>query len=68
MVAVSATSVDWTAGRATLQATLRVDGTVRTTGVAYRWTKGTAAASLGTGRTLTVTDLDATYNCACTWT
>lgn len=67
VVSVEATSIDWTADTATLTATLRVNGTVRTSGVTYRWTKGTSATSLGTGRTLSVADLGATYHCACTW-
>ena len=33
----------------------------------YDWTKGTAATSLGSARTLAVTDLNATYHCTCTW-
>ena len=67
VVTVVATSIDWTADTATLTATLRVNGTVRTSGVTYRWTSGTSATSLGTGRTLSVADLGATYHCACTW-
>ncbi len=66
-VAVVATSIDWTADTATLTATLRVNGAVRTSGVTYRWTSGTSTTSLGTGRTLSVAGLGATYHCACTW-
>lgn len=68
VVTITATALDWTADTATLMATLRVNGAVRTSGVTYRWTKGTSTTAVGTGRTLGVTDLDATYNCACTWT
>ena len=67
VVSVEATSIDWTADTATLTATLRVNGSIRTSGVTYRWTKGTSTTSLGTGRTLSVADLGATYHCACTF-
>lgn len=67
VVSITPTSIDWSAGTATLQATLRVNGTITTSGVTYKWTKGTATTSLGTSRTLSVTDLNATYNCTCTW-
>jgi hypothetical protein len=66
-VSVEATAIDWTADTATLTATLRVNGTVRTSGVTYRWTKGTSTTSLGTGRTLNVNDVGAAYHCACTF-
>lgn len=64
---ISPTAISFTDGTATLQATLRVDGAIKTSGVTYKWTKGTATTSLGTSRTLAVTDLNATYNCQCTW-
>ncbi len=67
VVTITPTAIDWANGNATLQATLRVNGTITTSGVTYKWTKGTATASLGTSRTLYVTDLNATYNCTCTW-
>ena len=67
VVTITPTAIDWTNGNATLQATLRVNGTITTSGVTYVWTKGTATTSLGTSRTLYVTDLNATYNCTCTW-
>lgn len=67
MVKVEPTAIDWTAGTATLRATLWVNGAVVTSGVSYRWTKGDATTSLGTSRTLAVADLDAKYHCACTW-
>ena len=67
---VSVDAIDWTAGTATLRATLRVNGTAKTSGVTYKWTKGTATTSLGTAQTLSVSGtgaLNATYNCTCTW-
>lgn len=67
VVAITPTAIDWSAGTATLQATLRVNGTITTSNVTYNWTKGTATESLGTSRTLSVNDLNATYNCTCTW-
>lgn len=67
VVTITPTAIDWANGNATLQATLRVNGTITTSGVSYVWTKGTATTSLGTSRTLYVTDLNATYNCTCTW-
>jgi len=66
-VSVEATAIDWTADTATLTATLRVNGALRTSGVTYRWTKGTSTTSLGTGRTLNVNDVGAAYHCACTF-
>jgi hypothetical protein len=66
-VTITPTAINWTASTATLQATLRVNGAIVTSGVTYKWTKGTATTSLGTSRTLSVTDLNATYNCTCTW-
>lgn len=66
VVTISPTSIDWDAGTAVLAVTLRVDGTI-TTPSAYKWTKGTSTTSLGTGSTLAVTDLNATYNCTVTW-
>ena len=68
VVIISPTSIDYGLGTATLQATLRVDGVIKTSSdVTYAWTKGTATASLGTSRTLNITDLNATYNCVCSW-
>ena len=67
VVAIVPTAIDWSAGTATLQATLRVNGTAVTSGVTYKWTKGTDTESLGTARTLAVSDLNASYNCTCTW-
>ena len=64
---ITPTAIDWTASTATLQATLRVNGAIVTSGVTYKWTQGTATASIGTSRTLSVTNLNATYNCTCTW-
>lgn len=70
VVSITPTAINWTDGTATLQATLRVDGVIRTSGVTYNWTRGTSTTSLGTTRTLSLTsssDLNATYNCTCTW-
>ena len=67
MVTIEATGIDWTADTATLTATLRVNGVVRTSGVTYRWTKGTSSTSLGTGRSINVSDLAAAYHCTCEW-
>lgn len=66
VVAVVPISIDWTAGTAVLAAILRVDGTI-TTPASYNWTKGTETGSLGTGATVSVNDLNATYNCTVTW-
>ncbi len=69
-VSVYPTTVDWSAGTATLAVTLRVDGTV-TTPTSYRWTKNTSTTSLGTESTLTINGttntLDDVYNCTVTW-
>lgn len=69
-VSVYPTTVDWSAGTATLAVTLRVDGTV-TTPTSYRWTKNTSTTSLGTGSTLTIdgttNTLNDVYNCTVTW-
>ena len=59
-------AVDWIAGTATLRATLLVDGTV-TTPTTYKWTKGSSTTSLGTSATLSVSDVQAVYNCTVTW-
>ncbi len=66
IVTVTPTTINWATGTATLAATLRVNGVI-TTPTGYKWTKGTSADSLGTGSTLDVTDLNATYNCTVTW-
>lgn len=66
-VTVETTFIDYDTGTATLKGTLRVNGTVTTTGVSYVWTKNTETTSLGTNQTLTVNDLDAVYVCTCTW-
>lgn len=67
VVSIEPTAIDWDKGTATLQATLRVDGTIKTSGVTYKWTRGDATTSLGEKRTLAVNDLNATYHCTCTW-
>jgi len=66
-VSVTVDSADWSAGTATLRATLYVNGAAKTSGVTYKWTKGTSTTSLGTSQTLAVSDLNATYHCTCTW-
>ena len=69
VVSISVTAVDFSAGTATLSASLRVNGTV-TTPTSYKWTKGTSTSSLGTSQTLSVSGtgaLNATYNCTVTW-
>lgn len=66
VVTVYPTTVNWEAETATLAVTLRVNGTI-TTPTSYKWTKGTATTSIGTGSTLNVTDLNAVYNCTVTW-
>lgn len=67
IVAITVDSVSWANDSATIRATLRVDGTVKTSGVTYKWTKGTSSTSIGTQRTLAITDLNASYHCTCTW-
>ena len=66
IVTISISSVNWTAGTATLSATLRVNGTI-TSPTTYKWTKNTNTTSLGTSATLSISDLDAVYNCTVTW-
>lgn len=65
-VSIETTAIDYDAGTATLKATLYVDGVI-TTPTSYKWTKGTSTTSIGTGSTLTVSDITASYNCSCTW-
>lgn len=67
VVTVYPTAINWSSGTATLAVTLRVNGTIKTPS-SYKWTKGTATTSLGTSSTLSVSDLDAVYNCTVTWT
>lgn len=67
VVTVYPTAINWSTPSATLAVALRVNGTIKTPST-YKWTKGTSATSLGTNSTLTVTDLDAVYNCTVTWT
>ena len=66
IVTLYTTAINYTAGTATLAVTLRVDGVI-TTPTSYKWTKGTSTTSLGTGATLNVNDLNATYSCTVTW-
>ena len=66
IVSVTPDAIDWEAGTATLRATLWVNGEdVQPT--AWSWTKNLDSTVLGTGQTLEVTDLDATYRCTVTW-
>lgn len=65
-VTVFVSAINYTAGTATLGVTLRVNGTV-TVPSSYKWTKGTSTTSLGTGSTVNISDLNATYNCTVTW-
>lgn len=74
VVTITPTAINWINKTATLQATLRVNGTITTSGVSYVWTKGTDGTSFGTDRSLVVQPtasnpdpLNATYNCTCTW-
>lgn len=66
VVSIDITNINWSSGTATLTATLRVNGTI-TTPSSYIWTKGTATTSLGSSQTLSITDLNAVYNCTVTW-
>ena len=66
VVTVYPTAIDYVAGTATLAVKLHVNGEAKTP-TSYKWTKGTSNDSIGTGSTLTVSDLDAVYNCLCTW-
>ena len=68
VVTVYPTAINWTAGTATLAATLRVNGTV-TTPLTRTWTKNQSTTALTPNQdgTLTVTDLTAVYNCTVTW-
>lgn len=66
IVSVTPDAIDWDASTATLRATLWVNGEdVQPT--AWSWTKNLDSTVLGTGQTLEVTDLDATYRCTVTW-
>jgi len=66
IVSVTPDAIDWDASTATLRATLWVNGEdVHPT--AWSWTKNLDSTVLGTGQTLEVTDLDATYRCTVTW-
>lgn len=66
VVTVYPTAIDVAAGTATLAVALRVDGVI-TTPTTYKWTKDTSTTSLGTNSTLSVSDLNAVYNCTVTW-
>lgn len=66
-VAITVSSISWAAGTATLQATLTVDGAARTSGVTYAWFKNLGTTQVGSGRSLNIDDLNASYQCQCTW-
>ena len=68
VVTITPTAINWDTGIATLAATLRVNGVI-TTPTNYKWTKGTSNEELtaNADHTLTVNDLNATYNCTVTW-
>lgn len=66
VVTITPTNVNWTTNTAVLNVILRVNGVI-TTPKTYNWTKGTATTSLGTAATLSVNDLNSTYNCTVTW-
>jgi len=70
-VSIRATAINFLANTATLEATLFVDGTAKTSGVTYAWLKDGSAISGATGRTYSVTassGLSHAYSCKCTWT
>ena len=66
VVTVYPTAIDVSAGTATLAVTLRVNGTI-TAPSTYNWTRDASDTSIGTGSTLSVSNLDAVYNCTVTW-
>ena len=67
VVTVYPTAIDYAAGTATL-AVKCMRGTTAITPSAWKWTKGTSTTELtaNSDHTLTVTDLDAVYNCTVT--
>lgn len=67
VVSIEVITVNWVLGTATLKATLRVDGVVKTSGLSYQWSKDTTDISGATSSTLNITDLATTYNCTITW-
>lgn len=69
VVTIEVDAIDWGAYTATLHAHLRVNGST-VTPTSYKWTKGTATASIGTNATLAISgsaNMNATYNCTVTW-
>ena len=69
-VAIAVTAIDYTAGTATLQATLYIDGAITTSGVTYAWAKDGTPISGETSRALSVTTemgLGHVYSCTATW-
>lgn len=70
-VSIRVTAIDYSAGTATLEATLYIDGTATTTGVTYEWLlDGTtiSGATLRTYSVLAATGLSHAYSCKCTAT
>ena len=69
VVTVYPTAIDVAAGTATLAVALRVNGEIvpSTSITSYKWTKDASNTSLGTNSTLSVSDLNAVYNCTVTW-
>jgi hypothetical protein len=59
-------SISYLNNTATLGVVLWVEGSQRTP-TSYRWTKGSSTTSIGSGATLNVSDLSATYYCTVTW-
>lgn len=69
-VSIRVTAIDYDANTATLQATLFIDGTAKTSGVTYAWLKDGSAISGATARAYSVpasNGLDHAYSCKCTW-
>ena len=69
-VSIAVTAIDYTAGTATLQASLYIDGVLTTSGVTYQWLKDGTNISGQTSRTLSVTSamgLSHVYSCTATY-
>lgn len=65
-VEVVVNSISYLNNTANLGVVLWVEGSQRTP-TSYRWTKGSSTTSIGSGATLNVSDLGATYYCTVTW-
>ena len=69
-VSIAVTVIDYSAGTATLQATLYIDGVATTSNVTYAWLKDGTTISGETSRTLSVTaamGLSHVYSCTVTY-